>query len=123
GTAAKPGGGSWAVLSDAREKHDINQLEGSLDRLMRLRGVTFYYNNPNAAGAGPGLRTGMIAQEVQEVFPEWATPRHDGTLMLNINGFEAVAIEAIKQLKTENDQLKARLAKVDAMLGVHGRAK
>jgi len=34
---AKPGGGSWAVASDARLKKNIEDLHGSLDRLLQLR--------------------------------------------------------------------------------------
>src|SRR5439155_6873876 len=45
GTASKPAGGSWAVFSDARLKKNVQPLEGALDRLMRLQGVTFEYKD------------------------------------------------------------------------------
>ena len=45
GTAGKPGGGSWSNSSDRRLKKNIEDLDGSLDQLMKLRGVTFQYKD------------------------------------------------------------------------------
>jgi hypothetical protein len=46
GTARKPGGGSWADLSDRQLKTNIQQLKGALDILLRLRGVCFEWLEP-----------------------------------------------------------------------------
>lgn len=62
GSASKPGGGSWSLYSDARLKRDIRPLEGTLDRLLALRGVTFEYVDPEAIHELPGTRIGMVAQ-------------------------------------------------------------
>jgi len=127
GTAAKPGGGSWTALSDRRAKRDIAPLEGSLERLLELRGVTFYYKDPTAVGAAPGQRTGLIAQEVEQVFPEWVESRPDGTKMLTISGFEALTVEAFREqehrierneqeidaLSRENESLQVRLSELE----------
>src|SRR5207244_1770354 len=65
GSAGKPGGGSWAVASDRRLKKNVQDLDHPLDRLLRLRGVTFEYKDPAAVNELPGIQTGMVAQEVE----------------------------------------------------------
>lgn len=114
GQALKAGGGGWGVLSDARAKHDIKPLQGSLDRLLRLRGHTYEYNDPNAAGAGPGLHTGFVAQEAEAVFPEWIGQTTGGLKTLNITGFEALTVESLRELRNEKDaQLQAKQREID----------
>lgn len=58
GIASKPGGGSWAVFSDARLKKDVTDLDGALDRLLRLRSVEFEYDDPRRSGSFQGGRSG-----------------------------------------------------------------
>lgn len=118
GAVFKPGGGSWGVLSDAREKHDIEPMAGSLEQLLRLRGVTFRYNEDSPA-ATEGVQRGFIAQEVEPVFPDWIVEKDLGAgrrKMLSISGFEALTVESLRELKqasdalrAENDELRARL--------------
>ncbi len=83
GDAAKPGGGSWSVFSDARLKRNIEPLEpGTLDRLFSLQGCTFeYVDQAIEERLGlPGRQTGFVAQEVARVFPEWVKADQEGYL-------------------------------------------
>ena len=48
GSAGKPGGGSWSISSDRRLKKNVAGLQGSLDKLMQLRGVTYEYIDPQS---------------------------------------------------------------------------
>jgi len=115
GTAGKPGGGSWANASDARLKKNIQSIDGALDRLMQVRGVTFEYTDPASINELPGERLGVIAQEVEQVFPDWVDIRPDGYKAVTFRGFEAMAIEAIRELRDRHDSEIARLrAKYDA---------
>jgi len=107
GIAYKNGGGSWTALSDARKKRDIRPLEGALDRLMRLNGKTYRYRNPEELGAAPGICTGFIAQEVEKVFPKWVSEDKNGIKSVTVYGFEALAVEAMRELKSTNDTLVA----------------
>ncbi len=109
GQAYKAGGStsSWDVVSDARLKQDVKTLSGSLDQLMRLRGVTFVYKDQVRHRAGP--QTGFIAQEVETVFPTWVTTGDDGMKSLGPQGFEAHTVQALRELRAEKDtQLAAR---------------
>lgn len=111
GSAFKPGGGSWSALSDRRLKHDIKPLEGSLDRLLGLRGVTFAYNDPARAGACEGTMMGFIAQDVEPIFPRWVSTDAEGYKAITITGFEALTVEALRELRAEKD---AQIAEKDA---------
>jgi len=120
GEAGKPGGGAWSVASDARLKKDIRPLEQALARLLQLHGVTYEYKDPKAIHELPGQQTGMIAQEVEKVFPDWVEKAPDGMRRLSIHGFEALAVEALRDLRTEKDAqisaLEKRLAALEAKL-------
>ena len=50
-----------------------------------------------------GRHTGFIAQEVQQVFPDWVGMAPDGYLTVGPNGFEALAVEALRDLRAEKD--------------------
>ncbi|HQW86605.1 MAG TPA: tail fiber domain-containing protein [Flavobacteriales bacterium] len=108
GSAAKPGGGSWSNSSDLRLKKNVAPLTGSLNTLLGLRGVTFEYKDPVAIHELPGTRIGFIAQEVEQVLPDWVE-EVDGYKRLTIRGFEALAVEALRELQAENTALRAEL--------------
>ncbi len=125
--AFKPGGGAWSVSSDARLKQDITPLTGSLDRLLALRGVNFRYRDDapkNLVASGPQI--GFIAQELEQVFPQWIGEA-EGYKTIGIKGFEALAVEALRDLKVEsaahiavlqqeNAELRARLDAIELRL-------
>jgi hypothetical protein len=108
GSAAKPGGGSWSVSSDARMKKGVRSLNDALNRLSRLRGVSFEWKKPEEQGDLTGTQIGLVAQEVEEVFPEWVDTDQNGYKILTIRGFEALSIEAFKELAAANETLNAK---------------
>jgi hypothetical protein len=114
GVARKPGGGSWTSSSDLRLKKKLSALTHSLERLLQLRGVQFEWKEPEKMGNLSGPQTGLIAQEVEKVFPEWVSSDPEGYKELTIRGFEALAIEALRELKDEIEEIKKRLAKIEA---------
>lgn len=117
GLAGKPGGGSWSLASDARLKRDVHDLERSLETLLALRGVTFEYIDPEAIGELPGQRIGFIAREVERVLPDWVEVATDGYKRVTVRGFEALVIEALRELREERAAaLTALRADYDAEL-------
>ncbi|MDX1555279.1 MAG: tail fiber domain-containing protein, partial [Xanthomonadales bacterium] len=116
GSAGKPGGGSWSVASDRDLKKNIDPLSGSLDQLLQLRGVTFEYRDPEAIGEHSGERIGMIAQEVEPIFPDWVEERGDGYKSVTFRGFEALTVEAFRDLRAEKDAEIASLRAENARL-------
>jgi hypothetical protein len=108
GTAIKPGGGSWGATSDVRLKQNVNTLKGGLEKLLQLRGVTFEWKEPEKQGNLTGTQMGMVAQEVEKVFPEWVGEASDGLKVLSIYGFEALVVEAIRELEARIKTLEAK---------------
>ncbi|GMU36706.1 MAG: tail fiber domain-containing protein [Phycisphaerae bacterium] len=104
GNASKPGGGSWASFSDKRLKKDIQPLSGALDKLMALHGVTFEYVDPASISELPGQRVGMVAQDVEQVFPDWVSEGRSGYKSVTYRGFEALTVEALRDLRAEKDR-------------------
>src|SRR5687768_5367909 len=62
---------TFTLFSDVRLKRNVSTLEGSLDKLLKLRGVTFEWKDPAKHVGRFGVQTGFIAQEVEKVFPDW----------------------------------------------------
>lgn len=90
--------------SDLRWKEAIAPVDDALDRVMQLRGVTFRWTDPSR-GTGPQI--GVIAQEVEQVFPELVSADSAGYKSVAYDRLAAPLIEAVKALKAENDALKA----------------
>jgi hypothetical protein len=120
----KPTSGSWSAPSDARLKHHVAPLHGSLDRLLALRGVTFEYN-PDAPSNYfvPGVHAGFVAQDVERVFPEWVSTDEDGYRLVGPQGFEALAVEALRELRDTNRELREEVAELRARLDSQGTAE
>jgi hypothetical protein len=119
-SAAKPGGGSWTASSDARLKKNVTTIGGSLDKLLQLRGVSYEWIDPDSQGGMDGSYPGFIAQEVEQVFPEWVGTDAEGFKTLTIFGFEGVAVEALRELRAEKDaeitELKKELAELKELV-------
>jgi hypothetical protein len=117
GSAAKPGGGSWSSYSDRALKEDIRPLQsGVLDRVLSLRGYSFRFSD-EALDRGwgiPGEHVGLIAQEVADVFPGWVEEDAEGYLYVTERGQSAIMVEALRELKQENDTLRAELEALEA---------
>ncbi len=118
GDAAKPGGGSWSSFSDARLKRDIKPVSsGMLGRLLSLHGHTFEYVDEaiRSRFGLPGRQIGLIAQEVQAVFPEWVDSDNEGYLYVTERGTTAIMVEALRELRDEkNHELAVLCEKKDA---------
>jgi len=116
--AFKPGGGSWSALSDARLKKNIEPLRGALARVLSLRGVTFEFNEDGSRTglAMPGRQVGFVAQQVQEVFPNWVSRTPEGYQYVTERGSTALLVEALRELRAEKDtQLAHRDAEIAAL--------
>jgi hypothetical protein len=87
-------------------KRNVTLLSGALDKLLQLRGVNYEWIEPKKHGNLTGKQMGMIAQEVEKVFPEWVGTNPDGFKNLTFRGFEALTVEALRELKTENEALQ-----------------
>lgn len=118
GTAAKSGGGSWSSFCDSRLKHDIKPLAGTLDKLLNLRGYTFQYNDAAVEQrlALPGTQIGLMAEEVERVFPDWVERDAGGFRYVTERATTALMVEALRDLRAEKDAaLAEKQAQIDAL--------
>lgn len=115
GSAAKPGGGSWSSFSDSRLKRHIVPLNGTLDRLLSLRGYTFEYTREAVEKrlATPGRQIGLLAEEVEHVFPDWVDHDAEGYRYVTERATTALLVEALRDLRAEKDR---QLAERDARM-------
>jgi hypothetical protein len=88
--------------SDIRLKTNIKPFENTLEKIIQINGVSFNWIDSNAKSGG------IIAQDVEKVFPELVNDGDHKTV--NYNGLIGVLIESIKELKQEVEDLKSRLS-------------
>lgn len=108
-SAAKPTSNVWTIVSDRRLKKNIKPIYGALDKMLKLKGRTFEWKEPEKQGNYTGEIMGLIAQEVEEAFPKWIKTNNEGYKDLTVIGFEALTAEAIRELKQKNEALEKRL--------------
>lgn len=115
--------GALTESSSIKAKANIETLEGALDDVTQLRGVSYDWK-PDSGGEGRDL--GLIAEEVAEVVPEAVTFDENGDpIGLRYGHMVGLLVEAVKeqQLLIEeqqavNDALEARLSAIEAQLGI-----
>jgi hypothetical protein len=102
--------------SDRRLKQNIEPLTGAIDKLLQLKGVTFEWKNPEEHGNHTGAQTGVIAQDVERIFPQWVHETEKGFKNVDPDARTVVAltVEAVRELKAQNDELRARVASLEA---------
>jgi hypothetical protein len=109
-------GSNISGTSDERLKTNVMQLTDVLEKLEKIRGVSFEWNGLcECLGHSRGHQElGVIAQEVETVFPELVTAWGDESYRsVNYGGLTAVLVEAIKDLKTKNEALEQRIELID----------
>lgn len=90
--------------SDSQFKDNVVKLEGALDKVKQIRGVEFDWNDKQDVYEGHDI--GVIAQEVQAVYPELVHHReHSDSLAVDYVKLTAVLIEAVKELSAKVDEL------------------
>lgn len=105
-------------VSDARFKRDITSFAPMLDKVSALRPVHFYWRGDEFPARAFGTREsyGLIAQEVERILPELVITDADGYKAVNYSQLPLVALQAIKELKAENDALKTEIERRLAVL-------
>jgi hypothetical protein len=94
--------GDVVAYSDARLKENIITIDNAVEKVLAMRGVFFNKKDDKTKAR----KSGVIAQEIQEILPEVVTASADGTLGVAYGNIVGVLIEAIKELKAEIDELK-----------------
>jgi hypothetical protein len=95
--------GEVTAFSDIRVKKNIEPIAGALDKTLRINGYT--YERTDIDGLDK-RQSGVIAQELLEIFPEVVNESDEGYYSVAYGKIVPLLIEAIKELKTELDIVK-----------------
>jgi hypothetical protein len=92
--------------SDRRLKDNILPISNAIEKVKQISGVEFDWNENQTTHSGHDI--GVIAQEIEEVFPSLVRENDNGYKQVRYEKLISVLIEAIKELKVEIDQLKQK---------------
>jgi hypothetical protein len=109
--------GNLTQNSDGRLKKDIKPLTQALDSILKLQGKTYRWKEDTTFANKADI--GLVAQEVEQIFPELVAENEQGYKGIAYSKLTAVLIEAIKeqqgQMTTQQDQI-ASLEKENTQL-------
>ena len=92
--------------SDKRLKDNLTPISNSLEKVGKLTGYEFDWNDKQSVHTGHDI--GVVAQEVEEVAPELVeTRKHDGFKAVKYEKLVPLLINAINELKAEVEELKS----------------
>ena len=97
------------TVSDLSQKENIEVIADPLEKVLKLKGVTFDWKKDKTKSAG------IIAQDVEKVLPEIVKQKEDRSgeefKSVDYNGVIGLLVEAVKELKDEINDLKDQLNK------------
>ncbi len=124
-SAGKPTSNTWEIVSDRRLKANIEPFTDGLDTILQIDPVSYSLNGK--AGRPKGEEgISVIAQDVMDVVPytistfkEKLEPDDEEETELysfDSSALTFVLINAVKELKAENDDLRARITDLENMM-------
>jgi hypothetical protein len=113
---------SWSTTSDQRLKKNIVDNTEGLDKITAIQVRNFEYRlpeevtelDPSCAVEKAGVQLGVIAQELQQVCSDCVKEESTGVLSVDSDNIFWHMVNAIKELKSELDSVKAQLAALEA---------
>ena len=94
--------------SDIRLKNNIKPIESPLEKISKINGCEFEWND-ELQSIYSGKDYGVIAQEIEEVFPELVQTRENGYKAVKYDKLVSVLIEGIKELTKQVEYLKTKI--------------
>jgi hypothetical protein len=96
--------GAYFHTSDRTLKTNIRPLpSGSLAKILQLQGVEFDW----IESEGGAHSIGLIAQDVEPLFPDIVASRGDGKKTVDYGKLTAPLIEAVKEQQAQIEELRA----------------
>lgn len=102
--------GKFIYNSDARMKHDIKLIPHVLEDLARIRGLSFVMNG------GSRRHLGLLAQEVEKVYPEAVSTDRDGMKGIDYVQIVGPLVAAVNELKDRNEALEQKVSQLTAQI-------
>lgn len=100
--------GTVVSPSDRRWKTEIAPIAQALDTVTKLEGVSYRWRREEFSERNfpPRREIGVIAQQIETVAPELVSTDHEGNKSVNYALTVPLLIEAVKELKRQNDALR-----------------
>lgn len=108
---------AYVTRSDQRLKNTIINIDTSIIKnYLQLRPVTYYWNQDKPRDTK--LQYGLIAQEVELLFPEMVNTGSDSmqTKSVNYQALHALSLKVVQSQQAEIDNLKKKQAEMEARL-------
>ena len=112
GTLVTDSSGNVTATSDARMKDISGSFGRGLDAIVNLSPKVYHWNKESGLNTDD-VNVGLIAQEVLPYIPE-AVGLKDDKYTMSDRPIIAALINAVKELKSDNDVLRARLEALEA---------
>ncbi|MCP4568774.1 MAG: tail fiber domain-containing protein [FCB group bacterium] len=109
--------GDVVAYTETRMKTNIAPIDNALEIVDGLNGVSYdWRKDKNTAGKNLSDRrqVGLLADDVEKVLPELVHEDADGNRLVAYSKLTAVLIEAVKELKAENSDLKKRIEALES---------
>ena len=109
--------GDVTIVSDYRVKKNVAlQTESGIDRIKRLKPVTFEFTDYKVFKADGVSREGFIAHELQEVIPSGVTGEKDGEKIqsLKLDAIVSVLTKALQEAVAKIETLETKVAALEA---------
>ena len=102
------------LTSDSRFKQNIKPISAALEKVSALRGVHFDWKKDQfpEKNFADGTQLGLIAQEVESVFPEVVSTDANGLKSVNYPALIAPLVQSIHTLKLQNEALQSELQEI-----------
>jgi hypothetical protein len=95
--------------SDKRLKDNIRPITNALDKISKIGGYYFDWNNKQEVHTGQDV--GVIAQEIESILPELVIERDNGYKAVKYEKLVALLIEGIKEQQEQINELKLKINK------------
>lgn len=94
------------AASDERLKENIKPIENALDKVSKIGGYEFDWNDQTEVHGHEGHDIGVIAQEIEAILPEVVTTRDSGYKAVKYEKIVPLLIQAIKEQQKEINELR-----------------
>ena len=102
--------GDITAYSDIRLKDNIKTIENPLDKVSKIRGVTFTRNDNDDTAK---VHSGVIAQEVLDVLPEVVNKEGNGYYSVAYGNMVGLLIESIKEQQKQIEILTQKITELE----------
>ncbi len=99
------------TFSDRRFKYNINKMEDVINKIKKLNGYTYTYKTSEFKDLhfSDKEQIGLIAQELQEVFPQLVSEQKNGYLAVNYQGVVPILLEVAKEQQTQIENRQTQI--------------